>query len=158
MFPIVAISNCFNARHGDIVFCGKLTSCSSVGSNLQDLIGCQFGRVCSRSSRTRIVNLFSTCSPSAIARLIVAVIVDTIQCQFWWAFAHVGQKVLKRTPSFADRNASTAIVEIKSVAEIIATLKHGPPRLISAASFTASRMAMSDRVGHGDLRTGCWVK
>jgi hypothetical protein len=160
MLPIPTSSDCFNTRHGNIVFHGDFAFGSSVGLNCRSLSKSQFGRTCSRPLRTPIVNLFLARSPFAIQFLIRSVIINPFKCLMRQPFSHVRQKIFKRPPSLANYNASTAVIRIRMTVSTVATTNHGLPRSVCPASFVVDRVAVSDRMmgGHGDLLTGGWVK
>lgn len=84
--------------------------------------------------KTTIRSLFPACSPSAIARLIVAVIVNALKGMLRrWLWPHVGQEILKRVaPMFANRNTTSAVAGISLVTGVEATLLHITPDLIFA--------------------------
>jgi hypothetical protein len=58
-----------------------------------------------------VSRLFTPRRPTAIARLVIAVVVDAVNAVLQrGATAHVGKKIGVLAPMFADRNASSAIV------------------------------------------------
>ena len=82
--------------------------------------------------------------PTTISRLVVAVVIDPVECRSFWSLAHVGQEVLKNRPTFTDGNATRGIVP--HVFRILSAnpFSHGKPR------FMCRRMAHS--------MTGSWLE
>ncbi len=75
-----------------------------------------------------IDGLFCSRCPSAIGRLIVAVIVDTFnRMVFGWSLAHVCNKVFKTLPSGANRNPATAVVTKRFIFGVFTSLSHAAP-------------------------------
>jgi hypothetical protein len=67
-------------------------------------------------------------SPAAIARLVVAIVIDAIKGMIVrWTGAHVGVEVLKRQPTLADLNASTSVSLVPLGFRVVASLPHGGP-------------------------------
>ena len=81
--------------------------------------------------------LFRRGGPSTVARLVVAVIVNTINRFSNRWFAHIGQKVLELLPSFADSNAAAAVSAPVSVLWVGASVAHASPARINASSIHA---------------------
>ena len=57
-----------------------------------------------------ISSLFYRSSPATISRLVVAVVVDTINALSGWSFSHIGKKVFKFVPSLANCNSTASVV------------------------------------------------
>ena len=74
-----------------------------------------------------ISHLHSVGCPSAVAGLIVAVIVNPIQGCVGWAISHVFSEQLIRVPPFANFYTSTAVVTIVHSFRIQAPLSHTHP-------------------------------
>jgi hypothetical protein len=68
--------------------------------------------------------------PMTIARFIVTVIVDAINNFPPRSFTHVGKKVFKREPSFANFNSSTTVISVPSSLFVCAANDHVGPALI----------------------------
>lgn len=81
------------------------------------------------SRQARIQHLLRACGPTHIARLIVAVIVDSVKCQFRrWFNANVpkeGHEVF--APFVAYTNPTAAIIAILGVVWIVAPLNYRAP-------------------------------
>lgn len=70
-------------------------------------------------------------TPFAIARLVVSIVVDTIDAVPWRGFIpHVVVKCFKRKPAITYRNASPAIVWIRFTTLVVAAIEHVLPRPI----------------------------
>src|SRR5579859_11850 len=78
-----------------------------------------------------VLALFARGGPTAVAWLVVPVVVDPINGPTSRAFAHVGEKVLERVPALAHRDPATAVVVVGDVAGISAPIKHVFPRPVS---------------------------
>lgn len=78
-----------------------------------------------------IKHLLFSGSPSAIRRLIVSVGVNSVKGHPRLWFAKVGKKVRKIMPTFAQFNASAAIIRIRWIFFIIASLFYAVPYTIN---------------------------
>ena len=78
--------------------------------------------------------LFARRSPPAIARLVVAVVVDAVDGCIRWALAHVGEETGKIHPSVADRDPSTTVSVIPAILGIGATVNHSTPRRVCSSA------------------------
>jgi hypothetical protein len=83
-----------------------------------------------QSRLSRVATLLFACSPLAITRLVIAVVVDPLDRCPRRAFAHVGKKVLEQTPPRTHGDASPAIILPCGSAWIRATRDHRLPRTI----------------------------
>lgn len=81
--------------------------------------------------------LFKTVCPTAVAWLVIAVVVDSFDAQTFWPIPHVGQEGLKYPPSIADRNSTTAVILKISVLGIGASLNHAEPGAINRGAVPA---------------------
>lgn len=82
--------------------------------------------------------LFSRC-PAAIARFVVAVVINPIKRHPLWLNAHIFKEVSKAIqPSIADRNTTPTVVREKFIAWVKASLFDTTPRIISLASRKTS--------------------
>jgi len=71
--------------------------------------------------------MLRTGCPAAVARLVVAVVVDPVEAAAVGALAHVGEEVGKRMPAFADADPASAVVVPADVARVLAAVEHIPP-------------------------------
>jgi hypothetical protein len=89
-------------------------------------------------------------NPPAVVRVVARVVVDPVKRCFFWAFAHVGQKVLKVSPALANRNAAPAVSFEIEVVGISASLLHAVPGLIRWAmrlsAVTVLRFMANERI------------
>ena len=86
----------------------------------------------------RIIGLFSRCRPLTVARSITAAVVFAFKSvNRARRFAHVGKKVGKDIPSFANGNAATAIIEKGWMVRVPTSLPHRLPNLINMVASHA---------------------
>lgn len=85
-----------------------------------------------------------TCSrPPAITGLIVAVVVwETVYGRSAWFIAHIGKKIGKSKPPFANTDATSAVIGISLVIWIGASLNHASPTDIGWRCFACAGMTM----------------
>lgn len=77
---------------------------------------------------TRVARLLCFCGPHAIARLVIAVCVLTLnRMQATRAFAHISKKVREILPTLAHCNAATAIQAVAFITWIVASATHRTP-------------------------------
>lgn len=97
----------------------------------------------------RVVSVFSLLSPSrpsAIARFVVAVVVDAIKCPSTGAVPHVGHKIDEGiTPSIADGHPTSAIPVVANPVFVVAPLLHVAPRIVGWASDSTERIPVGKR-------------
>jgi hypothetical protein len=75
--------------------------------------------------------LFTSCGPTAIFRAIRAIVVNSVnRVVFTWLFPHIGKKVLKFLPSFANINPSASVVVKKLVFRVAAPASHTTPSAV----------------------------
>lgn len=74
--------------------------------------------------------MYGRVRPSAIVRLVVAVVVDAINRHSWRFLTHVRKKVVELHPSFADCNSAPAILRESVIGRIGASLLHRVPRIV----------------------------
>ncbi len=93
--------------------------------------------------------LFGSCRPSAIRRLIVSVVVDSVNRVVGrWATAHVGKKRFVGVPAFTDGDATVGVILPLSEARP-APLTHRGPRLKLWRPLAACRLAVrSQNLAH----------
>jgi predicted TIM-barrel fold metal-dependent hydrolase len=78
--------------------------------------------------------------PSAIAQLVVAVVVDAVEQHAWWWFAHVFKERLESiAPAVTDRDAPTAVFAELRVFRIGAALLHRGPTLVGGSAAPPMR-------------------
>lgn len=97
---------------------------------------------------TLIPSLFASCGPTTIARLIVPVIVDSIQGQANRPWSYIGQKCLERmSPTITHQNSSAAVVLIGQNIRIKTTPQHGRPDTVLRCfqSFASTAMFCQGR-------------
>lgn len=89
------------------------------------------------SGRARVVRLFDLRGPSAIARLVVTVWIDSFNRVFFrCGRPHVVQEALKRrAPALAHRNATTAVGGVTGLLGVIAACLHRAPTPVSASAY-----------------------
>lgn len=81
----------------------------------------------------RLVSRLLACGcPSAILRLIPAIIIDPVDRHSFRGFSHICKKIGKDGPTIAHSHASTAVPSIVGRVRIGAPLQHGVPDLESA--------------------------
>jgi hypothetical protein len=96
------------------------------------------------SGSTSIPLLLAPCRPSAVAGLIIAIIVHAIKSQPKWSPAHIFDECKKTiSPSFTDRNSPSAVVAIFKRLRIAASLDHATPCTMFWPSFTWPRRAVN---------------
>ncbi len=81
-----------------------------------------------------IVGLLALGRPSNIARLVISVIVDSIEATIFWAFTHIRKEILKLSPPITNRNASFFVVLIRWAAWVCTTSEHILPRAVCGSS------------------------
>lgn len=80
---------------------------------------------------TGVKQLFSPRGPSAVAGLVVAVIIDAVKLKAWWTVSHISVKVLERlAPSIAYRNTSSSVVLPIRPIGVCAALDHVVPGVV----------------------------
>ena len=122
--------------------------CSS-GSFMVPLIVHEEVKLTADSNRLtlRITRLLQWRSPSAVARLVVAIVVDAVNAPVWlyappsrWVggpFTHVRKKVLKDLPTITNSDSATTIAVVKLILRSIAPRLHGRPRIVNCRSVKA---------------------
>lgn len=80
-----------------------------------------------RSDMALVICLLLARSPTAVARLVVPIVVDAINGCTGWTRAHVSQEGVERLPSPANRNSATAVILVADASGIRAALMHGAP-------------------------------
>lgn len=83
--------------------------------------------------RALISTLDDAARPTAVAGLVVTVVVDAVEGSVGWPFAHVCEEVLVsassvRIPAITDCYTAAAVVLVARCVRIEASLKHAPPR------------------------------
>lgn len=87
---------------------------------------------CECSIRCAVAHLLSVRCPSAVARLVVSVVILAVNRVFRrGAWTHVFQKRIKRSsPSWANRNSSSAVIRKCVVAMVFAAVNHSAPHAV----------------------------
>lgn len=86
-----------------------------------------------RTSMTAISRLRFRGCPDAVARLVVAVVINPLQGHAFRSLTHVSEEVLERVPpSLADGDAPAAVPMISSGIRVEAPLFHGAPDVVGA--------------------------
>lgn len=84
-------------------------------------------------NRSPIVVLLFSRSPTAVAWLVIAVIVDAVKGSTTRAWSHVLKKLSEIVlPLWADRNTSSTVVFVRRKRPVSATGSHGVPRVVFA--------------------------
>lgn len=91
--------------------------------------------------------------PATVARLIIAVIIFSIQRVALWRPSHISEKKTKIGPSFADFDPSSAIVPKVGVVWIQASSSHFTPRAMRAPRVRIVSQPMCFVESSGDLRS-----
>lgn len=75
--------------------------------------------------------LFPSGDPSAIVGRIASIIISPVNGVFLgWSLPHIGKKVLKFFPSFANRDSPSAVILPRSLPWVCASRPHGAPYAI----------------------------
>ena len=95
---------------------------------------------------TTIMNLHESGGPSAIARLVVSVVVDSVDGQPFGSISHIGIEIGEVKPSLAHGDAATTVKVPVLVPRIRAALNHGGPDIVRRStdppSHSAPRLAV----------------
>ena len=98
--------------------------------------------------------LLLSCRPSAIIRIIPAIVIDAIEGQPCGAFAHIDDEIPEIAPPFTDGNTSPAVVVEARVVPVVASVDHVKPRIVCTASLSVSCVSVFGAIiyfGHGNL-------
>lgn len=81
---------------------------------------------------TTIADLLSLRRPSAVARLIILIVINPVDAVCWRrTAAHISDEVqIRGVPTVTDANATRAVLRVPRIIRIIATLAHLRPDLI----------------------------
>jgi len=83
-----------------------------------------------------VVVLLLLCCPTTISRLIVTIIVYAVNAVLWsWSMPHIGKKVFKLMPAFADRNTATAVMFVGRRFFIATSLYHSVPNPVNRSAI-----------------------
>jgi hypothetical protein len=78
-----------------------------------------------------IARLLLSCRPSAVVRLVVAVVVDAFDLVFFGrSLPHVGKECLERLPAVAHPDASALVVPVSRSTKCLASVEHRPPGFV----------------------------
>jgi hypothetical protein len=91
-----------------------------------------------------ISSLLLPCSPAAIGRLVISIVVYAFKCiRLRRTTPQVANKVFKHIPSFTDRDSTPAVSTVVGCVLVKAPASHCLPRLVRERwSFIARRVAM----------------
>lgn len=89
-----------------------------------------FSRPFTLRSRSFIISLFLSCSPPTVTRLVIAVVIYTINTRARWSRPHIGKERLEIAPGIADPYTSATPVFVSWVARVLAALQHAFPSLV----------------------------
>lgn len=105
-------------------------------------------------SRVSVLCLFLHGRPPAIARLIVPVVIDTVNRLALGPFAHIGKEVAEVTsPSLAHGDSSAAVARIRLVVRPVTATKHRAVAAIGRGLCVRSLVAMLRDSGRGVSRS-----
>lgn len=137
----------FSTRHSQRLLQGNslaetVHDCRIVVSEFRNPVRKALSLVADRIHRsvTAIACLLFIGRPAAVARFVVAVVIYTINGMVGTSpRPHVGKEILKRlSPSFANYDATTAIVTVSRIRLVVATGDHGPPNVVFRQSVLPS--------------------
>ena len=80
-----------------------------------------------------IVALLFRGGPTAIARLVISIIIDAVDLSFW-PISHIGQEVVETAPALANGDPPPSIPEIILYVRIETAVQHCSPSAIFAGS------------------------
>lgn len=115
-------------------------------------------------SGTAVVGLCLCRGPSAVFWIVRPVIVDSVECVAVWYWSHVGKESREVLPTFADRDASTAVVGILRRGRAEAPRPHALPhgvrlgfvglsvRAVDAADLLAPEAPAALRMPRDEMR------
>ena len=86
--------------------------------------------ICYHMISSYIIGLFKSCSPFAIFRSVIFVIINSLKGKPFLSFTHISKKIGKVTPSFANFNSTPPIVFVCWILLIVTTLVHSMPRFM----------------------------
>jgi hypothetical protein len=82
------------------------------------------------NTATAIIGLRFACSPLAIVRLIVSIVIEAFKGMARRSYPHVSEEILKRSPAFTHANTPAAITYECIVSRIATSLSHVNPRFV----------------------------
>lgn len=95
-----------------------------------------------------IRRLLVMCRPSAIAWLVVAVVVDSVNRVAWGPSSHISEEVFELLPSLAHFDAASAVILVFMVFHILATRNHSQPNVVlRGARHSVDREASKGSLG-----------
>lgn len=100
---------------------------------------------------TGVLLLLQLGLPLAVARFVIAVIINSSKSQTLRAFTHILQKVLKLQPGLAYLNAPPSVTWKGSVIGILASLKHHRPSFVGGGLGEVSGVSVYFRHGIGSF-------
>lgn len=91
-----------------------------------------------------ISSLFDRCGPAAIRRLVVAVVVDAIDCRAFGSRTHICEEVLEAVnPALADSNPAPAVIRVFLISRIQTSLLKTRPGVVLDRTFIVFRCTMA---------------
>ena len=106
-------------------------------------------------TRPTILCLLFRRGPAAIARLVITVIVDSLNGVLWGGpSSHISKKFLKTVPSFANLDPAAAIILICGIIFIFATnTHHYPSGIFTRMVFAAGAFSVLEMVSAPETST-----
>ncbi len=98
---------------------------------------------CELAVSSRVPHLFRACSPTHISRFVVSIIVYAFNSCPLWPVTHIDNEVFSVHPSLANFNSPSAIIFIRRISGICASLNHRTPRVIYSRFGFAMRHMLS---------------
>jgi hypothetical protein len=97
-----------------------------------------------KSIPTSILHLLFTFSPTAITRLVIAVVVFPLDRPFSaWTWSYIGQEIQERfSPAITHCNSTTAVVSVLAVIGITASLNNTLPDSVFGCGIEIHAMSM----------------
>lgn len=83
--------------------------------------------------------------PSAIRRLVISVVIYTLNCNAIWPFSHVGKEVFKVSPSWTHFYSSSSVMLKTVIFGIRASVNHLGPRAVGFRVMSRTGVSMPDR-------------
>jgi len=86
-----------------------------------------------------IISLLFRCSPTAIPRLVISIVINPIKCHSFWSWPHIFQKCFKgKSPRQANIYSASCMTWTGCLILWITSLQHCSPTYISRTSFPNS--------------------
>ena len=88
-----------------------------------------------------ISSLLKSSGPSAVIRLVVAVVIYALKSEFWRCLSHVGKKIRVATPAVANCNAAPPITGEFLLVRVKAALAHTHPKTMRPSAGKSVMLA-----------------